>query len=217
MIVDHNHWKYLNRWRGMSTEKFNGAYYYAKEISRNIIPNVRTDRNWILLNVKGECANHSIVFIHNNRNIELYDWLKQYDDLILVCGVYETCQKIKHLGTPIHLPISVDVAEVEKFKVDEKTKDVAFVGRKGKRKYDSVTLPENIDYIEGLPREKLLQEMAKYRKVYAVGRTAIEAKILGCQILPYDSRFPNPRRWKIFDNKDAAEMLQEKLNKIDGE
>ena len=29
--------------------KFNGAYYYAKEIEENIIPLVKTDRPWDLL------------------------------------------------------------------------------------------------------------------------------------------------------------------------
>jgi hypothetical protein len=69
--------------------------------------------------------------------------------------------------------------------------------------------------LSGMPRALLLAEMAKYEKVYAVGRTAIEAKILGCEILPYDDRFPDPEIWQILDSSKAAEILQKKLDKID--
>ena len=57
--------------------------------------------------------------------------------------------------------------------------------------------------------------MAEYEQIYAVGRTAIEAKILGCEVLPYDVRYPDPRMWKVIDNKDAAKLLQKKLDVID--
>ena len=94
-----------------------------------------------------------------------------------------------------------------------KTKKTAFVGRRAKRK--NVELPEGIDYLEGMPRTKLLPAMAEYEEVYAVGRTAIEAKALGCKILPYDPRFPDPEIWKVLDNREAARILQEQLDIID--
>ena len=91
--------------------------------------------------------------------------------------------------------------------------DVAFVGRPSKRSgYD---FGDGVDIIEGLPRTRLLEAMAEYRQVYAVGRTAIEAKILGCEVLPYDRRFPDAERWQIMDNRDAAQILQKKLEVID--
>ena len=192
--------------------KFNGAYYYSREICKNIIPNVRTDRNWITINIKGVGCDHAIVFIHNNKSPQNYEWLSQYDDLILVCGVPETCDKVAHLGKAIYLPLSVDVDYVEKFKTD-KTKDIAYVGRRSKAEWGDV--PKTIDYLCGMSRDKLLREMAKYRKVYAVGRCALEAKVLGCEVLPYDPRFPNADFWQVIDNKDATVILQTKLNQID--
>ena len=212
MIVDHNNSFYRRKWDRLGVNRWNGAFYYSKEIVKNIIPNVATDRNWITINIKDQGCDHSIVFIHNNLHPEHYDWLSQYEDLVLVCGVYETQKKLKHLGKTIYLPLSVDVDYVESFS-REKTKDTAFVGRPAK-KFD-IEFPEGIEYLEGLPRTKLLPAMAEFRNVYAVGRTAIEAKVLGCRILPYDPRFPNPRRWKVLDNLDAAKMLQQKLDKID--
>ena len=67
----------------------------------------------------------------------------------------------------------------------------------------------------GLEHDELLRRMAKYKYVYAVGRTAIEAKILGCEVLPYDPRFPDPSVWQILDNKDAAKILQEAIDEIE--
>ena len=58
--------------------------------------------------------------------------------------------------------------------------------------------------------------MARYKRVYAVGRCAIEAKILGCEVLPYDERFPNPDVWTVLDSKMAAKILQSQLDIIDG-
>ena len=214
MIFNHEHQAYKEKREKKHLNRFNGAYYYSKEITDNIIPLVKTDRNWVLVNVEGYAWDHSIVFIHNNKHPSLYSHLKDYKDLILVCGVPSTCQKVAHLGTPIYLPLSVDVDYVSQFRVSKKTKEIAYVGRKEKAygiKFDISWAA----HIENLPREKLLKEMAKYKKVYAVGRCAIEAKILGCEVLPYDNRFPDPTIWQVLDNKEAAYMLQEKLNEID--
>lgn len=212
MIYDHTSKPYRARWKLSGDDKYNGAYYYSQEIIANIIPNVKTDRSWVTINAPSQCEDRAIVFIHNNLNLELYDWMNKYDDLILVCGIESTCDKVKHLGTPIYLPLSIDVEKVKEHKVKKKTKKVAYVGRKMKRTFK---LPEDIDYLEGMPRELLLDEMAKYKKVYAVGRCALEAKALGCEILPYDDRFPDPELWQVLDNKDAAKILQEKLDLID--
>lgn len=216
MIIDTSHPEYIRKWREAGENRHNGAYYYSQEIVRNIIPNVQTDRNWITVNLKGVGASHSIVFVHNNLRPDHYEWLRTYGykDLILVCGIPDTCTKLSHIGAAIYLPLSVDVAEIEAYKVEEKTKAAAFAGRKVKR--DGSRLPDGIDYLEGLPREELLRSMAEYETIYAVGRTAIEAKILGCKVKPYDPRFKSAALWKVLDNKDAAAILQEKLNEIDG-
>ena len=166
------------------------------------------------VNVTGVGCDNAIVFIHNNLHPERYDWLKRYDDLILVCGIRETIPKVEHLGRAIYLPLSIDTEYVKQFRVDEKTKDAAFVGRRSKMRLGE--LPEGIDYLHGIRRQKLLPRMAEYKTVYAVGRTAIEAKCLGCKVLAYDKRFPNPSIWKVLDNKEAARMLQRELDKIDG-
>lgn len=216
VIIDHTHPAYKLKWEHAGANKWNGAFYYSQEIVENIIPNIETDRNWITVNVKGVGCDHAIIFIHNNLHPENYEWLKfyGYKDIVLVCGVPETVEKVSHLGKAIYLPISVDVDYVKQFQVEEKTKGAAFVGRPVKRNYGR--LPDGIDYLEGLPREELLRKMAEYKTVYAVGRCAIEAKILGCKIKAYDERFPKVSRWKVLDNKDAAKLLQEELDKIDG-
>ena len=211
MIINHDTPEYREKWKHASSNQWNGAFFYSKEICKYIIPKIKTDRNWITVNVEGVGCDHAIVFIHNNLHPERYDWLKKYDDLILVCGIRETVPKVKHLGKAIYLPLSVKVDDVAKYRC-EKTKDIAFAGRRAKRRGKKF---EEADYLEGLPRTRFLKELAKYRKVYAVGRVAIEAKILNCKILPYDDRFPYTRRWKILDSEEAAEILQKKLDKAE--
>lgn len=213
MIIDHRHRCYQQIWQASEANKYNGAYYYSKEIVKNIIPNIKTSYNWVTIMVPQTACSHSIVFIHNNLYPERYDYLSNYSDLILVCGVKDTMQKVAHLGTPIYLPLSVDVAEVSQYRT-EKSKEAAYVGRPEKRKFKDVLLPSDIDFLENLPREKLLAEMAKYKTIYAVGRTAIEAKVLGCEVKAYDPRFPDPMIWEVLDNRAAAKILQNKLDAL---
>lgn len=215
MIINHNDRRYRDRWELEGENKYNGAYYYSQEICENIIPLVNTTRNWITVNAKGAGCNHAIVFIHNNLHPENYDWLGRYGykDLVLVCGVPETCEKVAHLGTPIYLPLSIDVEYVKSFKTD-KTRKAAYAGRRAKRR--NANLPKGIDYVEGVKREDFLRKIAKYETVYAVGRSAIEAKALGCKLKAYDPRYPKVSVWKVLDNKAAAKILQAKLDEIDG-
>lgn len=213
--IDHTHPQYKDKRFASGINAHNGAYYYSKEICKNIIPLVKTTRNWITINVDGVGVDHSIVFVHNNLNPEKYEWLRVYKDIVLVCGVQETVQKVAHIGRAIYLPLSIDVAEVMEY-ARPKTKDAAFVGRADKLNIPGVKLPEGIDYIAGLPRAELLAAMAAYKRVYAVGRVALEAKALGCEVLAYDPRYPDPDRWVVLDNKAAAEILQKELDQIDG-
>lgn len=213
MIIDHTHPEYLAMWDALSNDKYNGAWYYSQEIVRNIIPNVKTRRNWVTINIPGRCYDNAIVFIHNNLHPEIYQWLKHYNNLVLVCGTVETADVMSYLAPSIYLPLSVDVEEVKNY-AERKTKGTAFAGRLSKA--IDAKIPKDVKKLCGVPREELLPEMSKYRKIYAVGRTAIEAKVLGCEVLSYDPRYPDPSIWQIVDNKEAAAMLQKMLDERDG-
>lgn len=219
MIIDHTHPLYANKHRSLKNgNQYNGAYYYSKEIVKNIIPNVKTDRNWITIRLPEMSVHpgHSIIFIHNNRNPNYYSYLKEYKDCILVCGLPQTAENLRFYGKTIYLPLSVDVKSVEKYRVKNKTKEIAYAGRKIKLEYTNNRVPKGTEILSDMPQSKLLREMAKYKKIYASGRTAIQAKILGCEVLPHETNFPDSRIWKIVDNKEAAKILQDKLNIIDG-
>lgn len=192
----------------------NGACEYSKEIVKYFIPNIKTTRNWVTINVKGHAYDHSIVFIHYNFDPSIYEWLKDYNDLILVCSLPETVEKVKEYGHPVLVPLSIPIEEVKKYRVEKKTKVKAYAGRKGK--YASVNA-RNCDRIENLPRDEFLRKMAEYQYIYAVGRTALEAKVLGCKILKYDPRFPDTTRWKVMDTMEAVKILQEELDKAERE
>lgn len=219
MIIDHRHPLYVKKYRKLRNgNQYNGAYYYSKEIVKNIIPSVQTDRNWITIRLPEMTVHpdHSIIFIHNNRNPNYYSYLKEYKDCILVCGLPQTAENLRFFGKTIYLPLSVDVKAVEKYKVKNKTKEVAYAGRKIKLNYMNNRVPKDTPVLSDMPQSQLLREMAKYKKIYASGRTAIQAKILECEVLPHETNFPDSNFWKIVDNKEAAKILQDKLNIIDG-
>ena len=216
MIIDHDNRHYRYKWNRMGTARFNGAFYYSKEIVKNIIPNVVTDRNWMTVNMQGIGVDHSIVFVHNNLHPERYEWLRKFDDVVLVCSLKETCERVAHIGRPIYLPLSIDVKAVRQFRLKKEDRHgIAFAGRPEKRTLDGIVLPQ-VDIIENKPRQEFLKTMAHYEFIFAVGRTAIEAKALGCRLLPYDRRFPKTSVWKVLDNRDAAKILQERLDETDG-
>lgn len=216
-VIDHTHRAYKQKWQSAGGNRFNGAFYYSREIVKNIIPNVDTERPWVTVNIRPHCEDHAIVFIHNNKRTDRYEWLKDYSDLILVCGIPETCDKVSHLGKAVYLPLSIDVDYVSQFRLpDDKRSGIAYVGRRAKRRWKDVHVPEGVDVIENLDRPILLRKMARYESVYAVGRAAIEAKVLGCKVLAYDERYPDPSIWRIVDNAEAAKMLQQILDEIDG-
>lgn len=211
MIIDHTHPAWEAKQNGLGRHKYNGAYYYSQELVQNIIPHIKTDRNWVTVNVKGVCCDHAIVFIHSNINTErIYRWLKDYEDLVLVCGLPETVNKVKDLGTAFYLPLSIDTEYVKQFET-EKDKLIAFAGRPTK----DMNIPKGVKMLQGIPREKLLKEVAHFKYVYAVGRTAIECACLGSTILPYDPRFLDPERWQVIDNKEVIPRLQTMLDAID--
>lgn len=210
MIIDYQHPAYQTKHRAMWRGQYNGAYYYSKEIREFLIPKIKTDRNWVTINIKGFGADHSIVFVHNNLHPDHYDWMAKYKDLVLVVGVPETAEKVAHLGKTIYLPLPIDKALVERF-IAPHDKDICYAGRSSK----FAGLKVSGDPLCDLPREELLKKMAHYKKVYAVGRTAIEARILGCEILPYDERYPDPSIWQPFTYEEAAAHLQTELDKID--
>ena len=219
MIIDHTNPIYAKKRNSMSKDgKYNGAYYYSREIVKNIIPNVKTDRNWITIRLPEmkDHPDHSIIFIHNNKNPNYYDYLSNYKDCILVCSLPTTAENLQYFGKTIYLPLSVDVNYVKRFRVKEKTKEIAYAGRKLKLSYFNNRVPSGTEILSGMTQAQLLKEMAKYKTIYASGRTAIQAKILGCKVLPHETNFPDSRVWKIFDNLDAAKMLQKMLNEIDG-
>ena len=123
----------------------------------------------------------------------------------------ETVEKVSHIGKAIYLPLSIDTKYLDQFK-REKDKDTAYVGRPSKR--HGIELPEGTVFLENMDRPQLLKEVARYKKVYAVGRAALEAKYLGAEILPYDPRYPDVNLWQVIDNLEAAKML-EKIKEVD--
>lgn len=209
MIFSHESPEY----RDNVKNKNHGAFFYSEEICKYFIPNIETDRNWVTVGYEGKCFDHSIVFAHSNLYPYIYEYLEPFDDLVLVCSWHQQMEAVKQWGKPVFLPMSVDVEYVEQFK-REKDRDICFAGRMEKCT-DELRFTPGLDFIAEVDRVTFLTELARYRRVYAIDRVAIEAKILGCEVLPYDRRFPDPDFWQVIDSRDAARMLQGILDEVD--
>ena len=215
-MITHEHPGYKKLRRKIGKGKFNGCYYYSKEIAKNIVPHIKTWRDW---NTVGKdldgMRDEMIVFLHDNSTPWNYSWLNNYHDLILICSSKYTMESVKYFGQTILLPMSVDTEYVSKFK-SPKTKDTCFVGNTWVKDNTRQIIPDEVDFFSALPREKLLRELSKYRKAYAIDRCAIEAKILGCELLDLDTRYSVDNVGDVLDNHEAAKILQCELDKIDG-
>lgn len=211
MIFSHESPEYRDSIR--TRNKNHGAYFYSEEIVKYFIPTIETDRNWVTIGYDGMCFDHSIVFAHSNLHPHVYEYLEPFDDLVLVCSWHQQMEEVKQWGKPVFLPMSVDVEYVEQFKC-EKDRDICFAGRMEKCT-DELRFTPGLDFIAEVDRVTFLTELARYRRVYAIDRVAIEAKILGCEVLPYDRRFPDPDFWQVIDSRDAARMLQGILDEVD--
>jgi hypothetical protein len=217
MIIDHDHPEYAAIRKKCGNGKYNGCYYYSKEIVKNIIPNVKTWRGWNTVGreLSGMC-DHMIVFLHDNSTPWNYAWLKKYKDLVLVCSSKYTLNSVFYSGHTVLLPMSIDTEYVKQFRT-QKTKDTCFVGNVWVRRSltNPSAIPDNVDFFSSLPRERLLKEVAKYKRAVAIDRCAQEVQVLGCELLPIETRY-HCDNFEVLDNRDAAKLLQNELNIIDG-
>ena len=134
-MISHKSPDYMKLRNKLGSAKNNGCWYYSIEIVDNIIPNVKTERDWNTVGRELEGMHDGmILFLHDNATPWHYNWLKNYNDLVLVCSSKYTADSVKYWGHTIVLPMSVDTEYVKKFRVKEKTKEIAFVGRPAKRR-----------------------------------------------------------------------------------
>jgi hypothetical protein len=216
MIFSHLSPEYKEYCKKFGIVPDNGAFYYSREIYKNIIPKVKTNRNWVLVNVPDCCWDNSIVFIHNNKNPERYEWLNQYRNLILVCSNIKTLEFMIKLLPKCHsilIPLSIDIKYVKQFKTNEKTKDKAYYGRLEKCP-KKILNDKKIDKIYGKNRRANLKEVAQYKTVYSIGRCQLEAKALGCKVICHKGEYDNIY-WDLLDNADVVSELQRLINEID--
>ena len=220
-MISHKSPDYMKLRNKLGSAKNNGCWYYSIEIVDNIIPNVKTERDWNTVGRELEGMHDGmILFLHDNATPWHYNWLKNYNDLVLVCSSKYTADSVKYWGHTIVLPMSVDTEYVKKFRVKEKTKDTCFVGNSWVKENlrlspNGVNLADNIDFFCGVPREKLLKEVAKYKRGYAIDRCAQELICLGVELLPLQTRYGCDDIGRVLDNRDAAKILQQELDKID--
>lgn len=205
-------------WLNLQIPHTNGAYWYSKELLENVIPYIKTNRNWILINAEHTCYDHSIVFIHNNAHPERYEWLAPCKDLILVCSTIKTLETMIEMFPHFHsifIPLSIDINYVKQFKAKRKTKKVCYYGRLEKCPKKLMKDKSIVKLGDG-ERDELLKEAGKFKTVYAIGRCALEALALGCDVKAHEGEY-NCVKFTLLDNKEIIPELQRLLNEIDKE
>lgn len=220
-IITHDDPVFQDMREKLGERAHNGGYYYSKEITDNIIPNVQTDRSWITVCMKGKIVPHSIFFVHATETFEQYEWMKTLPemDIVAVCSKKSSMlyfEKLRCVSHSIFLPLSVDTKYIKQFKQKKKTKDTCFYGNKWPSRVQYLLPKTNsVPHIQGA-RDECLEELAKYKQCYAIDRCALEAKTLGVDVLPTDARF-DPDIFRVYDNREAALILQSQLDYIDKE
>lgn len=186
--------RWVSRCRG---GMYNGAYYYATEIEDIILPALNLGRGTIItvganLQMPRRVMDGTVVVCHNNQDPEYQYRMLLGKNILWICSKLSTVDKMTKVGEKaVYIPLSIDTRYVEKFKA-KKTKGIAFVGNRWKFKHQYLkSLPPEIDKLYNMPREELLAEMAKYRKVIAEGRCLMEAQVLGCEAEIPDYKDPS--------------------------
>lgn len=90
MVIDRNNKAYRRKW-GLAKNEPERKY---SELISKAAAKIKTGRDFFTVNVR-QAANRAVVVIHN---ITGYEWLKQYDDLILVCKDDETAEQFEKYG-----------------------------------------------------------------------------------------------------------------------
>lgn len=185
----------FKEWRNkQTTGKENGAYYYAREIEENILPVIDL-HEFILtagatLYIAKDIPDGAVVVCHDNRSTrQSYGHLFN-KGITWICSKQSTVEALVSYGEHgVYVPLSIDTEYVKQFK-RKKTEDIAYVGNSWafKREYLNA-LPANVEQLSGMDRVKLLQEMAKYKRVIAEGRCLMEAQVLGSktEVPKYDN------------------------------
>ena len=218
IIQDHNTTEYLIAQSTLKSGKFNGAYFYSKEIVESFIPNIKTTYNWQTINHQ-TAPEHTIVFVHSNNALERYDYLLKYNDIILVCSTHNSLNQLKRKGHKkvIYVPLSIDTDYLDNFKNHNKKEGIIATGNQWAFTTETKNYfkNNNIKHYYDIPREELLTLIANAETVYAIGRTAMEAIYLGANVIQPDKEYPVEKYTTYYKQEDAIRILQEEINKYD--
>lgn len=95
MIINHENRAYRRKY-GLAD------YEPERELSEQIcelIPKVKTDRDWFTVNIK-QATDGAVVVVHS---VAGYDWLEHYKDLILICPNKGIAKAVRKFGRAVVL------------------------------------------------------------------------------------------------------------------
>lgn len=205
------------KWRNsLKSGQFNGAYFYAKEIEDIILPKLEGDFfiNTVAVQLyePKQIPDGAIVVAHDN-----YHTVERYSpyfgkNITWICSKYDAYFKLMGRGErAVLVPMSVDTEYVRKVAgKPRKTLDTGFFGNAWDFKESEMTklYTQGVELISNLTREEALKRMAKFKTMYAEGRCAIEATVLGCDVklIEYPDFPAEPVQ--VLDSRDVIDLWQ---------
>jgi hypothetical protein len=217
IIQDHNTNEYKIAQARLKSGKFNGAYFYSKEIVDCFIPKIKTSYNWQTINHQ-TAPEHCIVFVHSNNALYRYDYLLTYRDIILVCSTHNSVKELKKKGHKkvVYVPLSIDTEYLSQFKNEYKNGTIAAGNLWAFTPQTKQFFIHNgIKHYHDVEREDLLRLISKSETVYAIGRTAMEAIYLGANVIQPDKEYPVEKYTTYFTQKKAISILKRHIKKFE--
>lgn len=212
--------KYKRWWLRQGDGRFNGAYWYAKEIEDIILPEIKSNAFIntvaVAIHLPYQIPIGAFVVAHDNhQTIQRYRKLFN-KGITWICSLDTTQMVLEQAGEKTaFIPLSVDSEYVSQFETTEKTEGTAFFGNSWgfKQKYlNELKKGGEVAILSKAPRHDLLAKVAKYENVIAEGRCAIEAQMLGCNVTApdYEREF-NSVVPPMMDSREVIPMWREVL------
>lgn len=159
-----------------------------------------------------------IVFVHSNNALDRYDYLLKYKNIVLVCSTNHSKQELIAKGhrQVIYVPLSIDTEYLAKFKSETKSGTIA-CGNVWAFTSDTKNYfrSKGIPHYHDLQRDELLALMGQSERVYAIGRTAMEAIYLGAEVIQPEKEYPVEKYTTYYTQDDAIKMMQEQLDNLE--
>jgi len=212
--------EYIKARNALKSGKFNGAYYYAREIEEIMLPLLKTDRNVFTIHVPNIGIDNALIWAHSNIQLEsVYNHWHKYKDLVFIVSQKQTYDKLICLfpnDKIIYLPLSIDFSYLDKFKYMGQRKGSVYFGNVWAERHSIFEkIPKSVNRLHDVPRKRGLEIIARAETVYACGRCYLESLYLNPKGTIHVKPDYATDDLVLIDTHEAVKLLQKELDKIE--